>query len=411
MSSLEARPSAEPCGAIGLPASAVPAQMSDLLAPAARAAQVAYEAGDFNEAIALQKQLIAEAARLDQLRPDHYLALGMFLFERGAFPESLGWMQKAAQIWPSNPEIAENSGVLLLRLNRWEEARKELERALALGSSSFNVLDSLCHCFGLLKDVAATQRYGRRVLEAKHEASLTAGTKYPLPSQPPPRLAPMRNENIIAYSLWGNNPRYVTPLLENLKISPHLFPGWTVRVYMDKSVPDDVISQLKRHGADLVVDKTSEGEAPFYARLLWRFEVANDSAVRRFLVRDADSLLTVKERVAVDAWLASDAYFHMMRDFYTHTDLMLAGMWGGTGNILPDIKKLWHAYRSPRMQGRAADQRFLGDMVWPTVSQSCIVHDSVFTGCLGSVAFPPYGDLLPGHHIGQNAFIHFKRSQ
>jgi hypothetical protein len=178
---------------------------------------------------------------------------------------------------------------------------------------------------------------------------------------------------------------------------------------MDKSVPDEVIRQLKSHGADLV-DKTSEGEAPFYARLLWRFEVANDSAVRRFLVRDADSLLTVKERVAVDAWLASDAYFHMMRDFYTHTDLMLAGMWGGTGNTLPDLKKLWHAYRSPHMQGRAADQRFLGDMVWPTVSQSCIVHDSIFTGCLGSIAFPPYGDLLPGHHIGQNAFIHFRRN-
>jgi len=382
--------------------------MSDLLSSSVRVAQVAYEAGNFGEAIALQKQLIAEAERLDQRRPDHYLALSMFLFEHGAFPESLGWMQKAAQIWPSNPEIAENSGVLLLRLNRWGEARKELERALALGSSSLNVLDSLCHCFGELKDSVATQRYGRGVLEAKNNTSLAKGTTYPLPSQPPPRFDPTRKqENIISYSLWGNNPRYVAVLLENLKIRPHLFPAWTIRVYIDKSVPDDVVGQLKKNGADLV-DKASERDEPFYSRLLWRFEVANDSSVRRFLVRDADSLLSVKERVAVDAWLASDAYFHMMRDFYTHTDLILAGMWGGVANILPDLKKLWYAYRSPKMQGRTADQRFLSDMVWPTVSHSCVIHDSVFTGCLGSISFPPYGDLLPGHHIGQNAFIHFR---
>jgi tetratricopeptide (TPR) repeat protein len=250
---------------MGLPAAAVPAQMSDLLSSSARVAQVAYEAGNFDEAIALQKQLIAEAERLDKRLPNHYLALGMFLFEHGAFQESLGWMQKAAQIWPSNPEIAENSGVLLLRLSRWEEARNELERALAPGSSSLNILDSLCHCFGQLKDVVATQRYGRRVLEAKNEASLTTGTKYPLPSRPPPRFAPIRNENIIAYSLWGNKPRYVVPLLESLKLAPHVFPAWTIRVYVDKSVPDDVLDRLKRGGAN-VVDKSSEGEAPFYAR-------------------------------------------------------------------------------------------------------------------------------------------------
>jgi hypothetical protein len=219
----------------------------------------------------------------------------------------------------------------------------------------------------------------------------------------------MRSQNIIAYSLWGNNPRYIVPLLENLTLAPHLFPAWTIRAYVDSSVPEDVLGRLKRGGAD-IVDKSSEGEAPFYARLLWRFEVVNDPSVRRFLVRDADSLLTVKERVAVDAWLASDTYFHLMRDFCTHTDLMLAGLWGGVANVLPDLKELWRAYRSPTLLGRTADQRFLADMVWPTVSQSCLIHDSIFTGCLGSIAFPPHGALLPGHHVGQNAFLHFRQN-
>jgi tetratricopeptide (TPR) repeat protein len=380
--------------------------MSDLPFSSAR---VAYDAGNFDKAIALQKHRLAEATRLGQSSADDYLVLAMYLFEQGVFPESLDWLLKAAEIWPSNFEIAENTGILLLRLQRWKEAQEVLERALTLGSKSLNVLDGLCHGYAQLNNVAAAQSYGRRVLEAKNQASLTAGTKYSLPAEPPPRFSPMRKENIIAYSLWGNNPRYIVPLLESLTLAPHLFPAWTIRVYVDGSVPDDVISRLKRGGAE-VVDKSSEGEAPFYARLLWRFEVVNDSSVRRFLVRDADSLLTVKERVAVDAWLASDAYFHLMRDFYTHTDLMLAGLWGGVANVLPDLKGLWRAYRSPTLLGRTADQRFLADMVWPTVSQSCLIHDRAFTGCLGSIPFPPYGALLPGHHIGQNAYLHFRQN-
>jgi hypothetical protein len=239
---------------------------------------------------------------------------------------------------------------------------------------------------------------------------LAVGTKYQLPPGPPPQFeATQKQENVISYCLWGNDQRYIVPLLENLKLRSHLFPAWTIRIYIDNSVSGDVLGKLRNGGADLI-DKSSESGAPFYRRLLWRFEVANDRAVRRFLVRDADSLLSVKERVAVDAWLATDSYFHVMRDFYTHTDLMLAGMWGGVANVLPDLKKLWDAYRSSKMQGRTADQRFLGDAVWPTASQSCVIHDSIFTGCLGSVSFPPYGDLLPGHHIGQNAFIWFSKS-
>jgi tetratricopeptide (TPR) repeat protein len=384
--------------------------MSDMLTLLVRKAQAAYETRNFGEAIATQQRAIAEAARLSQSTAQHYLALAMFLFECADYPQSLDWLQKAAAIWPANPQVVENSGVLLVCLGRYEEAKAEFERAMTLGSESLNVLDGLCHCLGRLKDISGMQHYGRRVLEAKNEASLSAGTKHPLPSRPLPRFdATQQNKNVISYCLWGNDPRYIVPLLENLKLAPHLFSGWTIRIYFDKSVPDNVLRDLRKSGCQLI-DKSSESEATFYTRLLWRFEVANDSSVQRFLVRDADSVLSVKERVAVDAWLASDAYFHVMRDFYTHTDLMLAGMWGGVANILPDLKKLWYAYRTSKMQGRTADQRFLNDMVWPTVSQSCLMHDSVFTGCLGSVPFPPYGDLLPGHHIGQNAFRYFRQN-
>mgnify|MGYP006292180853 FL=1 len=45
-------------------------------------------------------------------------------------------------------------------------------------------------------------------------------------------------------------------------------------------------------------------------------------------MRDADSVLNIRERAAVDDWLASGAAFHVMRDHPVHCDLMLAGMGG-----------------------------------------------------------------------------------
>ena len=135
-----------------------------------------------------------------------------------------------------------------------------------------------------------------------------------------------------------------------------------------------------------------------------------DPAVKRFLCRDADSLLTVKERVAVDAWLRSPFWFHAMRDWYTHTDLLLAGMWGGVGGILPDTAALLRAYSGWRVEHDHIDQDVLAEAVWPVVRGKILIHDSVFAPCLGSVPFPPFGALPPGHHIGQNAFLHFTRA-
>ena len=146
---------------------------------------------------------------------------------------------------------------------------------------------------------------------------------------------------------------------------------------------------------------------PGYRRLLWRFEAIRDPSVKRFLIRDADALLNIKERVAVDAWLQSGCYFHAMRDWYTHTDLVLAGMWGGVGNILPSPTELFRASTGWRIENDHVDQDLLSDTVWPAIRSSILIHDSIFTGVLGSVPFPPFARLPAGSHIGQNAFVHF----
>jgi hypothetical protein len=96
------------------------------------------------------------------------------------------------------------------------------------------------------------------------------------------------------------------------------------------------------------------------------------------LVRDADSRINPREAAAVAGWIASGRWFHVMRDWWTHTDLVLAGMWGGVAGVLPPVAPLLDTYRPPHLETPNVDQWFLRDRVWPMLRQSCLVHDRCF---------------------------------
>jgi len=84
-----------------------------------------------------------------------------------------------------------------------------------------------------------------------------------IPETPPPTFNP-RNpaENVISYALWGANPRYLVPLFENLHIRNHFFPAWTLRVYLERSVPEDLRLKLRQGGARIILKEQPQGEPP-----------------------------------------------------------------------------------------------------------------------------------------------------
>ena len=81
-------------------------------------------------------------------------------------------------------------------------------------------------------------------------------------------------------------------------------------------------------------------------------------------MRDADPALTVRARVAVDDWIQPGKLFHVMRDWWSYTDLILAGMWGASGGVLKGIRHRFEAYLAKvSVPDRHADQQFLASMV------------------------------------------------
>jgi tetratricopeptide (TPR) repeat protein len=371
-------------------------------------ARGAYQQGATGEALERQRRVLSRAAGAGEATVDDFLFLGLLLVGGRRHEEALACLREGLARFPDEPALHENMGVVMLGIGATADGIMAAEHALSLGSDSPNVLDLLADAHGRSGRMDRAVEYGRRALEAKDHKFGAATPLARVPDQRPPPFNPMAPaENVIAYTLWGNNPRYHVPLLENVRILQHLFPGWTMRVYHDDSVDPAYLTLLRERGVDTRRMTLATGEAE-RRRLLWRFDVAADPSVRRFLCRDADSILTVKERVAVDAWLASDRPFHVMRDYYSHTDLILAGMWGGVGGILPPVATLLRAYRGWRIEHDHVDQDLLAETVWPIIRQHTLIHDSVFAPCLGAMPFPPFGHLPPNMHVGQNAFLLFQ---
>ena len=377
------------------------------MSPRSKQAMAAYRRGALEEALSIQRRVVAA----QNPQAEDFLLLAMLLHSSKQTAEAFAALREGLRRYPDSAELHENLGVCLIRAKDSPAAVQAFERALALGSQGTNVLDGLCSALGHVGRHAEAVAYGRKSLEQKDAKFAALPALARIPATPPLAFdGGNRSQNIISYALWGAEPRYIVPLLENLRIREHLFPGWTIRVYLDDSVPPDARSALEQSGAQIVASKLVAGVPPA-RKLLWRFAVIAEPSIKRFLVRDADSLLSVKERVAVDDWIRSGKYFHAMRDGHTHTDLILAGLWGGVGGILPPPESLWEQFKPWRLENDHIDQDLLSVTVWPTIRQSCLIHDSVFTGCLGSVPFPPYGELPKGHHVGQNAFIHFKEGK
>ena len=328
------------------------------------------------------------------------LQVGYYLFLETAYGPARQILEQAADRHPDHPELLLNLAVLQSRTGGHAEARKTLERYLELGGDDVGAYDGLCAaCHKLGKDEEA-RRWGEKSIEEKSRIAASAAEPFKLSA---PRT---EGKNIISFSLWGKHPRYLRGALHNAIRAGFLYPGFKCRFYLDASVPGDVIEALQGAGSETVVE---DGEPGGRHRLTRRFLVADDPMIARYLVRDCDSLVNAREAAAVSVWLESDKPFHVMRDWWTHTDPILAGMWGGLGGVLPPLGPLIDRYRSRSIETPNWDQWFLRDRVWPSIRAATLVHDRIFK-TEGSIPFPgiePQGNL----HVGQNEYAVRKAQQ
>ncbi len=187
----------------------------------------------------------------------------------------------------------------------------------------------------------------------------------------------MQAKRIISFSLYGTNALYCNGAIRNAELAPLFYPGWTCRFHCDRAVPSATIDALRSRGCEVVIMT----QLSAHDGMLWRWLPWNDSSVRYWVSRDADSRLNPREAAAVAEWIASRKPFHIMRDHPYHCRDIMGGMFG-VDNVafaekytVPDVAELIRQ-NLHRFSGKGRDQGILSELIWPQIKDDHIAHDS-----------------------------------
>ena len=214
-------------------------------------------------------------------------------------------------------------------------------------------------------------------------------------------------KKVVSFSLWGDNPKYTVGAIENAKLVNKIYEGWTARFYCGKSVPENIINELKSLENTEVILMNEQGN---WTGMFWRFMACEDSDI--MVSRDTDSRISFREKHAVDEWIASDKDFHIMRDHPYHNVPILGGMWGCRNGILSNIRELVDRYNKGDFW--QTDQNFLREVVYDKVKESSIIHDSYFNFEITKRLFPTkrinrefVGDVFDENNIRHSEYFKY----
>ena len=190
-------------------------------------------------------------------------------------------------------------------------------------------------------------------------------------------------KKVIAFALWGDLPIYVYGIFQNIRLAQRFYPDWICRFYVSEDCSKKIVNRIKEFGAEVRFEKWNK------VKYFWRLKVILDRTVDKFMIRDTDSRIGMREKIAVQAWEKSDKAVHIMRDHKRHTMNIMGGMWAGDRKEflrLADFKKRYDRYIERLLTGwrprtkmakELSCQAFLNKDIYPKVKDDALVHTSV----------------------------------
>lgn len=204
---------------------------------------------------------------------------------------------------------------------------------------------------------------------------------------------------VIAYSLYGNQERYTIGAIKNAILAQRHFAGYKIRFYTGASVPESIKQTLQLFPNVEIINE--EGPEDHTAKL-WRFKALADPEVDVVLSRDADARLTQRERIAHEDFLASNLDFHIMKDHpIGHNYKISAGMFAARKGAIPEITQLIEEQQGKNYYTQ--DQDWLAEQIWPRIKDNCLIHDETYDSQaegISAVKPFPISKEATLHHIG-----------
>lgn len=173
-------------------------------------------------------------------------------------------------------------------------------------------------------------------------------------------------KKIVSYSLYNSRPKDIINAIINCLLMPKIYPGWVARFYIDDTIPSCIEKLLRTFEyVEVVTMPRHRGSEA----MLWRFLPAAEYNTV-MISRDADSWISVREKVCVDQWLEGKKNFHIIRDHCYHSQKIMGGMWGVRNYILPKMNEEVERFS----ENNSYDQGFLADVIYPNITHDLIVH-------------------------------------
>lgn len=192
-----------------------------------------------------------------------------------------------------------------------------------------------------------------------------------------------KKENIIAFSLWGDNKLYCQGAIDNIECAKKYMPDWTCRFYVAKNCPAlPVLLKLPCEVIDTpylynTIDRTKDNwkNQPEHLGMLWRFMAIDDPNIDNILFRDCDSRITQRDTDITNAWLSSGYVACRIHEHVSHwNSQIMGGMFSCKAGIIPNITEKIKEYITTYNKSDLMfiDLWFLMDVVFPQIEYSCI---------------------------------------
>ncbi|TCP95103.1 hypothetical protein EDC44_11153 [Cricetibacter osteomyelitidis] len=294
-------------------------------------------------------------------------------FAVGEYEKALDALLKIHKLIPARADPLSDASTICIHLERWEECIKLANKALARDPANINAYDAMAHAYGSMSDWENSGKAGLEALKLRHKKMLKNNPTLP----PLPTDVRTQGKNIIAFSLFGSKSAYIEPSVMNTQVARDVYPGWILRFYVDETVNEQSVQRLRENGAEVILVDEETKKIP---ATMWRFLALDDPQAHFVIFRDADSVISQREAKAVKEWMESGKLFHTIRDSGSHTELMLAGLWGAIGGAIPNMREQIETYmaNTVKLDKRFADQYFLRDYIWRYACQSLYASDRLF---------------------------------
>ena len=188
---------------------------------------------------------------------------------------------------------------------------------------------------------------------------------------------PKEQMKVFSFSVFGDDPVYTIGVIKNIALIKEFFPDWKAHIYLPHNQNSDYVKRINEY--DNTVITLMEDQGSF--NRAWRFMSISEDWVDVMVSRDADSRISMRDRVAIDEWLASSYNYNIIRDHPGgHHWAINAGMWGAkkTEFIKHIDQMLEECKRRLPYVMPTFDQEFLRAVIYPMIVKESMVHDEYY---------------------------------